>query len=64
MFDLSNADDTAAFCARHMNTSSSEDSTIYFTPPKGRSEPGEVQHAQPAPDDGVNPWPPHGALLV
>lgn len=64
VFDLSNADDTAAFCARHMNTSSSEPSTIYFTPPRGGNVPAEDHPAQPTPDGGGNPWPAQGALLA
>ncbi len=59
VFDLSNADDGAAFCARHANTSTGEDAQVYYTPPRG----GEAAHAGPAlAESGSRP--PEGALVA
>lgn len=60
VFDLSNADDAAAFCARHANTASSESSDIYFTPPRGATQ---VRSAADAVQAGIEARPPEGALL-
>lgn len=65
VFDLSNADDGAALCARHAGAGSGDASNVYFTPPRGGYASGaSAGPVQVSADGNVAPRPPEGALIA